>query len=504
LNIRFSLTWGTAAVGLVVAIFVLGGSWYAQEAYTSRSEFCGGSCHTMTEQFVAWKNNTHHASKNKDGIQAECVDCHFLPGEKHGFKAKMEGLRHLAAYLYNPDAPLPIRPVIKDGACLQSGCHSIDKLQDVELKFAEKVRFKHKPHFGDKALDGQKLTCDTCHFKVTEEKHFEVPKDICFLCHLKLEKPTLEKSVTEKVTIGEGTVEKIAFTQRPSINFNEGASKCDTCHVIPTKSLQGQLSADDSKIKAITHQTIKAAGVACESCHFEVVKGHGEVNTGNVVSNGCLTCHNRSDELLSKSSDGKLMHDQHVGKQTADCFDCHSVIEHKNRSDHLDFVRKDCTLCHQDQHKYQKMLLAGIPVAEGVKGTPHLMFKVNTNCMGCHLKKKLSEGHAVRTGAPETCAACHTPDHKKMLSDWVTQVSEEVAAAAELEQEAMDALKAATEKGMAPEKLENARAMIAAGRKFLEVVRIGNGVHNKKYAITILDEAFVNFEDTIDLLSDGG
>jgi len=500
LRIGFHVTWVSVIISAIVIVIALGGSWYAQEAYTSRSEFCGGSCHTMDEQFVAWKNNKHHASKNETGMQAECVDCHFLPGEKHGFKAKMEGLRHLAAYLYDPDAPLPIRPVIKDGACLQSGCHAIDKLQDKELKFTKKIRFKHKPHFGDKALAGQTLSCDTCHFKVTADKHFEVPKDICFLCHLKLEKPTLEKAALEEVTIGEGAVEKISFSQRPSIDFNQGASKCDTCHELPTRSLQGQLSADDSKVKAITHQTIKAAGVACESCHFEVVKGHGEVNTGNVVSNGCLTCHNRSKDLLAKATDGKLMHDQHVAKRTADCFDCHSVIEHKNRDDHLDFVREDCQLCHQDQHKYQKMLLAGIPVKEGIQATPHLMFKVNTNCMGCHLQKKLSNGHAVRTGAPETCAACHTPEHKKMLADWRKQVGEEITAAEELELEAQEEIAAARLRGVPAETLNKAAEMIKEGRKYLEVVRFGNGVHNKKYAITILDEAFVNYEDSIDLL----
>ena len=504
LRIGFSVTWGTAVVGFVIALFVLAGGWFAQEAYTSQSEFCGGSCHTMGEQFAAWKNDKHHASKSKDGTQAECIDCHFLPGEKHGFKAKVEGLRHLAAYLYDPTAPLPIRPVIKDGACLQSGCHSVAKFQEKEIKFNGKARFKHEVHFGDKALAGQKLTCDTCHFKVTAEKHFEVPKDICYLCHLKLEKPTLEKAVLEEVTIGEAAVEKISFPQRPSINFDQGASKCDICHDIPTRSLQGQLSAADSKVKPITHQTIKEAGVACEGCHFEVVKGHGEINTGNVVSNGCLTCHIRSADMLAKAQDGKLMHDKHVATHKADCFDCHSVIEHKNRTDHLDFVREDCTLCHQDQHKYQKFLLAGIPVTKGIRPTPHLMFKVNTNCMACHLKKKHNQGHAVRTGAPETCATCHTPEHKKMLSDWRSQIGDEIKGAEELEHEALEALEAARQRGVVNGVLTQASEMIAAGQKFLQIVRIGNGVHNKKYAITILDEAFVNFEDTIDLLKGGG
>jgi hypothetical protein len=46
--------------------------------------------------------------------------------------------------------------------------------------------------------------------------------------------------------------------------------------------------------------------------------------------------------------------------------------------------------------------------------------------------------------------------------------------------------------------------MIRAGSQFLEIVRSGNGVHNKKYAITILDEAFTRFEDAIDLLDSGG
>ncbi len=501
---RFSISWGTMAIGFAVVAIVLAGGLYAQATYTKQPEFCGGSCHAMSEQYTSWKTSKHHAKNNETAHEATCVDCHVLPGEENSLKEKYRGLRHLAAHLYNKNAHLPIRPVVRDESCLRSGCHAKADIQDKEIKFSEKVRFKHKPHFGDKALTGENLSCETCHFKVTEKKHFEVPKDICFLCHLKLEKPTLEQAVMEEVTVGQGAIEKISFNKRPTIDFNQGASKCEICHTIPTRSLQGQLSADDSKVKAITHQTIKEAGVACEGCHFEVVKGHGEVNTGNVVSNGCLTCHNRSDELMSKARDGKLMHGEHISQARADCFDCHSVIEHRNRTDHLDFVREDCTLCHQDQHKYQKMLLAGIPVSEGINAAPHLMFKVNTNCMGCHLKKDLNKGHAVRTGAPETCSACHTPEHKQMLADWRKQVGNEIRGAEERELEAQNALEAARMRGESPEKLAKAREMIAAGQKFLEIVRIGNGVHNKKYAITILDEAFVNFDDTIDLLQVDG
>jgi len=498
-RINFSLTRNGLLVTIPILLLFFFGSYAGMEYYTSRSSFCGGSCHTMAEPYAAWKKDKHHASNNAQGIEASCINCHFLPGEKYGLKAKYEGLRHLFAYLYDSEAPLPIRPVIKDGACLSSGCHSDRKFENKEIQFTEKVRFKHKVHLGDKALEGQKLACDTCHFKVTAEKHFEVPKEICHLCHLKLEKPILKRVETAEAR---AEVKKISFAGRPSINFNEGNSRCDICHTIPTKSLQSQAREGDTLTKPITHQTIKEAGVACESCHFEIVKGRGEINTGNVVSNGCLSCHNRSQELLAKAGDKKLMHDAHVGARKADCFDCHSVIEHKRRTDHLDFVRQDCSLCHQDSHKFQRLLLAGTPINENVSKTPHLMFNVNTNCMGCHLKKTLSKGHAVRTGAPETCVACHTAEHKKMLQDWRKQVDREVKEVEEVEAEALQALDAAKDKATA-EKLKKAKAMIAKGQEYLDIVRFGNGVHNKKYSIMIMDEAITKFEDTIELLDDG-
>jgi len=153
-------------IGIIVFLLT---AWGSTEYYTAQSSFCGGSCHTMTEQYETWKADYHHKSNNPDEMQAECVDCHYLPGEKYGLQAKYEGLRHLAAYLYDPDAPLPIRPVIKDGACLQSGCHDRETVAQKEIQYTEKVRFKHEVHFTDKALDGYTITCDTCHFKTSEK-----------------------------------------------------------------------------------------------------------------------------------------------------------------------------------------------------------------------------------------------------------------------------------------------------------------------------------------------
>jgi hypothetical protein len=67
-----------------------------------------------------------------------------LPGGKQTFKAKMQAARHLAAYLYDRNAHLPIRTVVKDGACLRSGCHVVEKFQDKEIKYGERSTFSRR------------------------------------------------------------------------------------------------------------------------------------------------------------------------------------------------------------------------------------------------------------------------------------------------------------------------------------------------------------------------
>jgi hypothetical protein len=111
----------------------------------------------------------------------------------------------------------------------------------------------------------------------------------------------------------------------------------------------------------------------------------------------------------------------------------------------------------------------------------------------------LSKGHDVRTASGDTCAACHTKQHRKMLGDWKRTLEKEVAGAEEVEAEARELL-AELRGSLNKEQLNQAETMIAKGTELLNIVRVGNGVHNKKYAITILDGAFGNFEDTIELL----
>jgi nitrate/TMAO reductase-like tetraheme cytochrome c subunit len=492
---RVALRW--KVLGMVFVALLAGGVVVAAGGvyYTGKSSFCGGACHAMTEAYEGWKSSMHHASNNAAGREASCVECHFLPGEKVSWRGNMRGLRHLAAYLYDPQAPLPIRALVEDGSCLRAGCHAKDEVREKDIQFTEKVRFKHGVHFDDEALPGQTITCDTCHFKVTEEKHFEVPKEICFLCHL-------SPRAAQPAPTGKGADGLLEVAARRKLVFNDGAARCDLCHTIPTESLQSQLSAEDSDAEPITHEGLMSAGVPCESCHLESIEGHGRVDEGSVNANGCLTCHNWPAERVAETShDRDLMHDKHIATRRADCFDCHGVIRHGEKRDYLEAVRSVCTSCHQNQHASQMLLLAGPARGDDIPETPSLMHAVRTNCSGCHTETVHANGQSVKAASGEACTDCHGEEQARMLADWKETLAEEITIAKEVEQEAVAAL-AAAEGRVEAERLAEARELLEAGRETLGLVEHGNGVHNKKYSILLLDVALTNFEDLVDSLQE--
>ncbi|MBW2238781.1 MAG: cytochrome C, partial [Deltaproteobacteria bacterium] len=51
-------------------------------------------------------------------------------------------------------------------------------------------------------------------------------------------------------------------------------------------------------------------------------------------------------------------------------------------------------------------------------------------------------------------------------------------------------------------KLAEAEQMLKQGQENLNIVKFGNGVHNKKYSIMLIDAALNRFEDMIDYLEE--
>jgi hypothetical protein len=466
---------------IAVAVIAIGGiaAFFAAESYTGRASFCGTKCHIMKPNYDTYKKDIH---SKKD---VACVDCHYAPGEKPTPKAKFRALGQLFSYLSTGDKEVRKRAVVNDLSCATSKCHPNDKFMDKKLDYTVKVAgityhidekgakkevkdggklkpFIHKTHM-EKTIEGQKLHCASCHVHNVADRHFDVPKESCFLCHFRKAKET------------------------------DARAKCATCHEIPKKALEseaskGEKSADEEK-KPITHESLEKAKVACVSCHYDLIKGANDLK-----KESCVECHHdATPQLLAKIKDKKAMHEAHVDKQTARCSQCHNTIEHKKEGSYLDAALQNCASCHSEPHLYQKIIIAG-GTDKDAKKFPSLMHEVRTNCLGCHTEDGHdAKGNKVKKGSKKTCVDCHDKDYERMPKRWLDSINEEMETVRKLENNAKAAVEAA-KGGKSHKKLT---AMFRDGQDNLRIVTAGGGIHNKKYAMYLLGRASEKFEAVI-------
>ncbi len=429
---------------------------FTTDYYTSQPSFCG-ACHMMKKYYNTWESGKHN--------EVKCIECHYAaPTEKYSLGSKFKGLGQLYTYMstYTKHTTVRKPSSVNDLSCMTMDCHPRAKLDDKKYAFGERTLFVHKTHF-ENTIEGQTLHCATCHQHLSAGKHLEVPKQACFLCHFM------------------------------NTEFNQDRAKCSLCHTIPTKPLQRQKKEVKPGEKPVTHQSLAEAKVDCQSCHYELVFGNGEIKEEE-----CVNCHD-VPEISSSADDMELMHQKHVGEQNARCFDCHRPIRHE-QLEFLDPIREACFICHPNHHNNQKLLLLGKERQE-IMNVPGLMYDVKTNCIGCHIEERLIGGEKVLHGSAEACVACHTEKYYGMPQEWKNKIKEELEYALEIEKDAEQAIKAA-ENMVSMEKLNEAKGMLRKGQKYLRLVEYGGGVHNYKYSIVLLDDAMNNFEDLIDMLKE--
>lgn len=473
--------------------------------------FCG-YCHILTypnvvqKGFELWKKGKHN--------QVGCVECHYPPPKKKAEESPTEASGADLLEKHIPKKPpeyfsfieldnkiVTTKPRIADASCMTANCHGRpeDDFKTKKIQFTKKVSFVHQTHLDNKnQIEGMVLNCTNCHQHETDRKKFEVTETSCHVCH---------------------------FT---NTKFNEGRARCDLCHDLPQKPIQ--TSGD----KPITHEILKEAKVSCTSCHIEVIQAigggqyeafyeNGELKTamilgaGRIKEGNCFVCHDEAKDL-KEAKNKKLMHERHVTIKNARCLDCHQPIAHAKadkerpapgdragselkQAAHDRIVWEGCAACHPEPHRYQGLLAAGLK-REGVLSSPDPMHRARTNCFGCHTEKGLTDkGAKVLKASGRTCVACHTKDHDKMLKDWKKELAGEIEYAKEVEKEALEAL-AASKPKLSKEALAETMTMLEEGQENLNIVRYGNGVHNKKYSIMLIDAAITRFEDMIDYIDD--
>lgn len=166
----------TLAVLLILAAVVLiagAGSGYV---YVGSNKFCAYTCHQMETRAAIWKQSTHKDIK--------CITCHSEPGVIGEFKAHIEGVKYLKAFLKGKTTHLTIfatrRNPARLNACIH--CHPADKLTEE----SETIRIGHVAH-----VVSNEYLCTDCHEDMIHGTHsFEVEMSVpkeknCIACHLR-------------------------------------------------------------------------------------------------------------------------------------------------------------------------------------------------------------------------------------------------------------------------------------------------------------------------------
>jgi hypothetical protein len=195
-----------------------------------------------------------------------------------------------------------------------------------------------------------------------------------------------------------------------------------------------------------------------------------------------------------------LMHQRHVSIKNARCLDCHQPVSHmkanltdRTPQDDDPILMTGCITCHPLPHYYQRILTAGAkgPAQEPV---PDPMYAARVNCFGCHNRKTvLEKGQTVFKASGQSCLFCHEKGYEKTLQEWERQLREQVRAVAAVFEQVRQAMEKARPK-ISRERLDKMMEDLGRARENFQIVKFGNGVHNRKYAGKLLDEAMEIFK----------
>ncbi|MGQ9650216.1 MAG: NapC/NirT family cytochrome c [Phycisphaerae bacterium] len=309
------------------------------------------------------------------------------------------------------------------------------------------------------------LTCAACHtYDASARHHQAVDRQVCFTCHFSHE------------------------------IFNKETAECLRCHEAPTRQIAvHEWTTSQPSPVVMNHQEIVRRNIDCSSCHADVVKGQGQVTIRE-----CLHCHDQerytaefAERTIKQVED---YHRVHVAGQHARCADCHEIIRHElaapimtaSREGFLQVVLENCQHCHPNHHHEQVQLLAGIGGQGPTLAMPNAMFGSRTNCRACHTQPGSDlKGASVITATASACVACHNESYGATLDQWIHEIAVRL-------QECDDSLKdldkrieqARSQGRDVPPRVLELAAQIRANVQFLQ---LGNGIHNRNYALVLLD-----------------
>lgn len=322
------------------------------------------------------------------------------------------------------------------------------------------------------------LNCSACHsFNPTRASHITIDREVCYTCH---------------------------FTHEV---FNRETGECLRCHEPPTRAITVHATGSGAGPGSVVmdHQDIVKKGVDCASCHLDVVGDDGPVSERE-----CVHCHDQahylSDFPTRTTETVRKYHEVHIAEQRAHCFDCHTKLRHgllepaaglARSSGFLLPVLNECQHCHPNHHSEQVELLTGTGGVGIENALPNAMVGSRLNCRACHTQPAAGDkGEQVVRATQASCIACHSDDYLKLFDQWKHEIETYLGETQTLFQQ-VDGLVGRAGPSAPPD----ARTCLDAARQNIALVRDGGGLHNRQYALLLLDAARRDLNRARELLS---
>lgn len=311
------------------------------------------------------------------------------------------------------------------------------------------------------------LNCSACHaFNATKQSHIAVDRQVCFTCHFANEE------------------------------FNRNTGECLRCHEPPRRAISVHANAMQTAAPVMMdHNDVVKRGVNCVSCHLDVVRGEARVSERE-----CTHCHDQAhfmEGFAARTTETvRQYHAAHVANQRAHCFDCHRAVQHglldpsaplAQSGGFLEPVLSDCQHCHENHHAEQVSLLTGHGGAGIEHPLPNAMIGSRLNCRACHTQPgDDAKGDAVIRATRESCATCHSDEYAQMFDSWKHEIDSYLS---ETEATLGRVEKAAAAEGKEASEPNRVDVLLAAARQNIALVRTGGGLHNRAFALQLLDAA---------------
>jgi len=351
------------------------------------------------------------------------------------------------------------------------------------------MELMHLEHRMLRQMQLDALSCSACHtYDATSKHHFSVDQQSCFVCH---------------------------FTNQ---EFNRDTGECLKCHEPPTRKIAIHSAAptvlarvgDTSPSAApvlMDHLDIVNRGIDCVSCHADVISGDTAVTRRD-----CVHCHDQERYLEEfdrrTTAEVEKYHRVHIAGQRAKCFDCHRAIEHKlvdaihvgTSEDFLQPVINDCQHCHAGHHTEQAKMLMGVGGSGVAQAMPNAMIGSRLNCRACHSQEGSDfKGDELVRATEMTCIACHGDDYKRLFEQWLSELDSSVKEVEASIDRVDGRLKEVRVAGQTvSQRIVDA---VEQARTNLNFVKAGNGIHNKNYAMQLMDISIRDLDSAMAELS---